>query len=287
MPDISKFALNKDLRPGESVCYCGRVTALRRALGVTYLSIIIFAFLIYASVEKPPSPGEMIFFISMSALLVALRWSIPRGEVIITDQRILSKFNNQKTTDIPLKNVKISLLIDHMNFQYYRMTLSDHSVYRIFMAGDHEAFANCLPKNVRVYKSAQDVKGGKTLRGAVRGVPVFGMLAGLGLGMLTLYGLVEVFDGMTENEFWSLIIVCLLLFGPMIAVSGFGSLLGITLAFAFLKNNLTLDEAKAAAIYGLALDFGAPPGNARLTTAWLASHLERTLSKAYGQTVRL
>ena len=167
------------------------------------------------------------------------------------------------------------------------MTLFDHSVYRIFALDDYEAFANCLPKNVRVYKSAQDVKGGELLRRAFGYFAVFGMLAGLGLGMLTLYGLDVVFDGMTDNEYWSLVIVCLLLFGPMIAGSGFGVLLGITLAFARLKNSLTLDEAKHAAIYGLPLDFGAPPGFARLTTAWLAPHLERTLSKAYGQTVRL
>jgi hypothetical protein len=63
--------------------------------------------------------------------------------------------------------------------------------------------------------------------------------------------------------------------------------MGISWAYRRLKNSLSLTEAKDLAIYGQMLDFGAPRGWARLALMWVVPHLERTLSTAYGQTVRL
>jgi hypothetical protein len=293
--DTSQFELNAELQPAETVCFCRRVTAQQRVKGTALILAIVGAFLIYVIVANDlGAQGALILFLLVPLYFIRRAFNVT-GEVIITDRRLLYKFKNQPSTGIALGGIVVAQLINYWksahrsgaHSAYYRLTLSDQSVHRVFVLGDYETFADCLPTNVKVYKTQKDVKGGRFLATAFVVGLIAGMVVGIGVGVFVLTGLIGTFDGVTDTEFWSIVIVVFLLFGGLIFGGYVGIFMGISFAYRYLKMSLSLVEAKELATFALALDFGAISVAARLNLKSLVRHLERTLSHAYRQPVRL
>jgi hypothetical protein len=288
VPNVSKFELASQLQPGESVCYCARRTPLRRGLGLATIPVMIIGYAIFESITGQSIDGETAIFVLTGLMfLVAMRWSTPSGEIIATSKRIISRFNSHAMSEIYLDEIRIAQIIESMNYKYCKITLNDGSISRVVILDEHNDFANCLPSQVALYRSTHTVRGGRNLSFTSGAFFIFGMLAGIALGLFGFTVSNTAFDGVTNSQFWSVVIVVSILFGPMIACAYFGTLLGISLVFAQIKGRFSLQEAKDLAVYGMALDFDAPSRLTRFMSKCLRPHLERTLSKAYGQIVRL